>query len=72
MPGHPSSDPVSAALRSNRLATAEFLRSGKLPRLSVERHLGTGRHTIAWLGEDCEDGMRRAVRGGPVAARRRL
>ena len=72
MSDHPSPDLSSAVLRSNRLAAAEFLRSGKLLLLSVRRHHGTGGHSILWLGEDGEDGMRGTVHERPVAARPRL
>ncbi|MBX3739377.1 MAG: hypothetical protein KF712_00190 [Akkermansiaceae bacterium] len=72
MSGHPPPDLPSTVLRSNRLAAAEFLRSGKLPRLSVKQHHGTGGHSISWMGDDGEDGMRRTVREPLVAVRRRL
>lgn len=68
----PSPEFSAAVLRANRLAADEFRRSGKLPRLSVKRHHGTGGHSISWMGDDGEDGMRRTVREPLVAVRRRL
>jgi hypothetical protein len=53
--------PDNRLLKLNQTATNEFQRSGKLPKLSLIKNQGTGGVSVSWLGEDCENGMRRTI-----------